>query len=241
MIDVVIFSSESFMPRANVCIASVKEHIPDANIKLCKVPDSQQNYVEGLSKARLIMAKDLIQNGSKEVMVLGADCVFYDTIESFLNMPGTVLIPHVVTPPRNNSSYYRTGHINADMILFRKESIPLLDWLISSDIKEDPNNGSFFEQTLLSSAPFFFNNISICKDPGINYAYFNFTERNLWQKSDSNDYYINDSDFLKMAQFSGYIVDEPEKISKYYNNLQPSLANPYILKLFKEYQKSIEE
>lgn len=234
MIDIVIFSSDSFMLRTNICIESVKKYIPNSTIHLEKVENTSGSYVEGLAKNRLLKAKELIQNGSKEVMILGADCVFYNTIETFLNIPGTVLIPHVISPPKNNASYYKTGHINADMMLFRTESISLLNWLINSEIKEDPNNGSFFEQTLLSSAPFFFDNINICKDECINYAYFNFSERKLTIKD--NKYLVNGKP-LKMFQASGYIVSKPEKASKYFNGKLTENE----LKLFIEYERLICE
>lgn len=234
MLDIVIFSSDSFMPRTNVCINSVKEHIPNSKVHLVKVNNTTGNYVEGLAKDRLIYTKNLIKAGSKEVMVLGADCVFYNSPDEFLTMEGTVLVPHVITPPKNNASFYKTGHVNSDIMLFRKESIPLLNWLIDSEIKEDPSNGSFFDQTLLSSTPFFFDNINICKDETINYAYFNISERKL--TIDNKKYYINNKQ-LTMFQTSGYILGKPEKASKYFSGK----LNETELKLFQEYERLICE
>ncbi len=231
MYDVVIFSSDSFMPRTNVCIASVKEHIPNSNIHLVKVENPTGNYVEGLAKDRLKKAKDLLENGSKEVIILGADCVFYNDPSVFLNISGhVVLTPHVIKPPVNNGAQlYGTGHCNADMILFRKWSLPLLEWLINQEMKNDVAKGIFYEQTWLSALPFVGEYVGICRDPGINYAYFNFSERTLTNKN--NTYYVNGNK-LAMLQYSGFV---PGKISKHYNGPVDDLT----LELFKDYEKRV--
>lgn len=222
------------MPRTNVCIESVKEHIPNSKIHLVKVNNTTGNYVEGLAKDRLIYTRDLIKTGSKEVMVLGADCVFYNTPNVFLHTGGyVVLTPHVIKPPVNNGAQlYSTGHCNADLILFRKHSLNLLDWLINQEMKNDVAKGIFYEQTWLSALPFVGDYITVCRDPGINYAYFNFCERTLTKKKDC--YYVDDSK-LQMLQYSGHVLG---KISKYYNE---PVTNPLILELFQDYEKRVNE
>lgn len=236
MTDVVIFSSPSYMPRTKVCIQSVKDHLPSATIHLVELPNDSPGYIEGMAKDRLIKTRELIQQGSKEVIILGADCVFYDTPTQFLHIGGdVVLTPHVIKPPTaNGRQLYQTGHVNADLILFRKYSLPILDWLISQEMKNETQYGLFYEQTWLSALPFFDNYVGICKDVATNYAYFNFHERELTKKKDR--YYVNGTK-LNMVQFTGYIPGHPEKISKHYGGNVAD--NPLILELFQDYERKI--
>lgn len=220
------FSTDSFFPRAKVCLDSIKKFHPEDESTIIKILQEKTNgtYVEGLAKNRIVVAKGFLANYD-EVVVIGADCVLYDRIDNFLDMPGTVLIPHVITPPDNPAALYKTGHVNADLMLFRQCSLPLLNWLISQDMKEETNNGSFYEQTLLSATPFFFDNISICKDPSINIAYFNLHERILHG--------------LKMFQFSGYIPGSPERISKHFDWNKIQRVDEATLELFRDYESRI--
>lgn len=236
MIDIVIFSSDAFMPRTQVCIESINKYIPDSKIHLVKVKDTEKYYVEDLAKNRLLKAKELIEAGCKEVMVLGADCVFYNTPDIFLNTGGNiVLIPHVITPPIENAAYmYQTGHCNADLILFRPGCLPLLNWVLSQEMKNDIKNGYFYDQLLLSSLPFFEGYVGICKDPGINFAFYNFWERKFSKKDDV--YYVNDNK-LCMVQYSGFIKGHPDKISRHFSK---KVDNELILELFQEYDRKIQ-
>lgn len=233
MLDIVIFSSDSFMPRTKVCVESCKQYIPEAKIHV--VPfnnETSGDYVSGLAKARLEYTKKLLEEGSNGVMVLGADCVFYSTPYCILDEPnGVILVPHVVKPPNENGAQlYKTGHVNADLMLFRPNSISVLTWLIAQEMKDDSSNGIFYEQTWLSALPFFFGCINICKNVGINYAYFNFNQRTLTKKYDK---YFVDEEPLIMAQFSGW---SPGKISKYYNKPMVGL----ITELFQDYERRIK-
>jgi hypothetical protein len=242
MIDIVIFSSDSFMPRTNVCVESCKKFIPEAKIHV--VPFNNEvkgDYISGLAKARLEYTKKLLEEGSSKVMILGADCVFYARPDEFLlSSKSITLIPHVINPPMvNGAQLYKTGHVNADMMLFYYSSLPILEWLVKQDMKDDSANGIFYEQTWLSALPFFFEGVKICNHPGINFAYFNFHERQLTKRvttSKGNEYFV-DMEPLVMVQFSGFEVEHWYKLSKHFNG---QIKNPLILELFKDYKDRIK-
>lgn len=241
MLDIVIFSSDSFMPRTRVCIASCEKHIPNSKIHLVKLNNQVTgDYVSGLAKARLEYTKKLLEEGSTEVMVLGADCVFYSTPTEFLNnRAAVVLVPHVINPPKTNGAgLYKTGHVNADMMLFRPASLSILDWLVEQEMKDDSSNGVFYEQTWLSALPFISRDVSICRDPAINYAYFNFNERKLTRGGVR--FYVNGRP-LVMVQFSGYYEGWPAGISKHHNGGNNGYVTPTILELFQEYELEISK
>lgn len=238
MLDIVIFSSDSFMPRTRVCIESCKEFLPEAKIHLVPFNNPVNgDYVSGLAKARLEYTRKLIVEGADKVMVLGADCVFYSHPTQFLNTRGyVILVPHVVDPPTfNGAQLYKTGHVNADLMLFTRNSIDILNWLVKQDMKDDSSNGIFYEQTWLSALPFFFEGIGIYRGPAVNYAYFNFHERELRKKED--DSYWIDGDPLVMVQYSGYHVGYPVGISKHYNGP----VTHEILELFQDYETRISK
>lgn len=241
MIDIVIFSSDSFMNRTRVCIESCEKFIPDSKIHLVKLNNPVNgDYVSGLAKARLEYTKKLLEEGSTKVMVLGADCVFYSRPNEILyyTSDSVTLIPHVIKPPNHSGAQlYKTGHVNADLMIFRPNGLPILEWLIKQDMKDDSSNGIFYEQTWLSALPFFFEGVGICKDPGINYAYFNFNERTLTKVGD--EYFVNGQP-LVMVQFSGYIPGHPEKFSKHWNNFQPAYQFD-ALPLFQDYEARISK
>ncbi|MGH7988895.1 MAG: class I SAM-dependent methyltransferase, partial [Limisphaerales bacterium] len=160
--------------------------------------------------------------------------VLYNNIDDLLSIDGDiVLVPHVITPPPDAAAFYRSGNANGDVVLFRKTSLPIIDWLLTQPMINNPGRGMFFEQTLLSSLPFIFENVAVCKDPSINYAYYNFYERKLEKNGDV--FFVNGKP-LALCQFSGYLDGEPDKISKYYRGGVPAES---VLALFRQYEQNI--
>lgn len=239
----VICSSESFMNRTKVCIDSVKKHHPNAKIVFEKMENPKNGgYVKGLARRRLEIVKKLLPTlkFNDIVVVLGADCVFYAPIwQNYFDLSEldkVMLFPHVITPPKNNvKQLYRTGHANADLILFKRGAVGVVDWLLKQDLDDNLQNGSFYEQTFISALPFISEGISINKHPGINYAYFNHHERNLHKKD--NNYFVNDEPLI-MVQYSGFIEGQPERMSKYHSG---SNATGAWLELLQEYDRNIRK
>jgi len=235
-IDFLIFSNKDFLPKALVSKKSFDRFYLTGDNKVEIVIYEAPKvgaHLQGLAKYRIEVVRDRLEN-HEAVVMLGADCVLYNNIDFLLSMPGKiVLVPHVVKPPPHSARFYRGGHVNGDVVCFRNNSIDIVDWLLTQPMREDLNKGMFFEQTLLSSVPFFFEGVAICRDPTVNYAYYNFHERPLEKNGDS--FFINAKP-LALCQFSGYIDGSPEKISRYYKGPTPS-AN--VLDLFREYEQAI--
>lgn len=236
----VTFSSKSFMPRTQVCLDSIVKYHPEAITYHVKVnsPAQPGTYIPGLPQERLKYVKMLLESSDNPVVLIGADCVLYDRLDPFTDHLGSiVLTPHVINPPdERGAALYQTGHVNADLVLFRKESLPILEWLIKQDMKNDINNGIFYEQTWMSALPFIFDGVSICRHPGINYAYFNFNERGLTKSHVNEKWYVNSYPLI-MAQFSGYVEGQPELYSRYYD--QRGVNTRMTLELFKDYEREI--
>lgn len=154
-----VASSESFWPRTKVCVESIESLGYQVEV-MSYEGQEKGGYLEGFAKARLERARRLLETND-EVIVTGADCVFYSApFELHKTMGNVVLVPHVVQPPKERAAnFYQTGHANADLIVFRKGSEEVLDWLLSQDMKADIAGGSFYEQTLLSALPFLFDDV----------------------------------------------------------------------------------
>lgn len=236
----VFASSESYMPRTKVAMESFTKFHPEIDQHLINLtgPDNKSTYVEGAAKLRINKTVDLLSQGYDGVIVIGSDCVLYDRLHWFIKTMeenSIVLTPHVITPPQHNTAaFYQTGHVNADLIGFTKGSMHILRWLESQPMVNDVRSGMFYEQTLLSAVPFFWPTCKIFRLSEVNYAYFNFHERELIFKD--GIYYVNESP-LVMAQFSGWEEGQLPKASKH-SSIQ--ITCPATLKLFQEYEENVK-
>ena len=233
-----IFSNAAFLSKASLCEQSIRAFYSSEDYEISIVLyDSKMiknsRYLEGLAFERIKAVR--AELGQYDcVVLLGADCYLYHTLDSLFAVPGRiVLVPHVVTPPREAARYYRTGFANGDVICFRKDAIQIVDWLLTQPMRLQIGRGMFFEQTLLSCLPFIFDGIGICKDPAINYAYYNFYERQL--EFINGQFFISGKP-LVLCQFSGYINGFPERIGRYYKGLMP--PEP-VLALFRQYENNL--
>lgn len=233
MLNFVVFNSKSFESRAKVCLDSIKEFHPEAKIHniIIDNPEKPGTYVEGLARKRLEYCRDLIDKIAlfDKVILLGADCVLYTDISLYITnafqIHSTVLIPHVIEPPKDNGKFYRTGHINADMIGFTTDSRQHLDWLLSQKLENNILGGTFYEQTHLSSLHLFFTFVGLFNHCRYNVAYFNLEERF--------------PSHVTMFQFSGYEKGSG-KVSKY-SDVKISDLSPEWQKYFLDYDRKITE
>lgn len=232
-------SSESFMPRTKVLEESMMRYHPEMDRYRIDIDTSIKpgTYVPGLARARLEATRKLLLGEYDAVIIIGSDCVLYNRLDLFTQyfyMNDVVLVPHVLQPPKNNGAgLYRTGHANADLIGFSKDGVEAIDWILSQEIVENPSSGIFYEQTWLSALPFFNTLCYVYKSPSVNFAYFNFHEREL--SEGDKGYLINDMYPLVMAQFSGWEEDKLPKTSKY-----GGIATGATLKLFQEYEAKVK-
>lgn len=241
-IEFLLFSSNSYMSKTNVCIDSIKKYHPNSNIHLIKVNDSNNTYVDGLAKQRIEKLLELVKLTNNNIILLGSDCVLYNDINdlsNIMNYSNIIITPHLLNPPKQHGDVlYKTGIINADILVVNKNSIPILEWLVKQDMIYSKERGLFYEQTWLTHLPFIFSKVYILKHPGYNFAYFNFHERELVIKDNSYMIRFNGNNYpLKIVQYSGYETGYPEKISKYY---RANEITPTILNLFKDYDSRIK-
>lgn len=236
----IVAYTEGFRKRARVCLDSVRKHHPSAKLEelVIENPEFEKGgYVKGLARLRLIKAREALLRNEGPVVVIGADCVFYDSIDRLLRVSkrcqySVSITPHVLKPlPTdellpNMQGVYKTGHANADFIIFypNKGAMEIIDWLLSVPMENRIEDGIFYEQNWLSALPFLFDGVDIIRHPGYNVAYFNAHEE-------------RDLEDVVFVQYSGYIEGNPAMMSKHNERFR---ATGKLLELFKEYEEAIK-
>ena len=241
------FASDSFESRAKVLVDSIKKYHPESSIVHIKPNDHPiGSYIPGMAKQRLETTLELLEDGHETVIVIGADCELFTPLNDALcferlNDMDILLTPHIIEPVNDRmkmAQFYRTGHVNADFMVFKNtdRAKACLQWLISVTEDNDPINGIFYEQTWLSALPFLFKGIYILKSPAYNVAYFNIFERNFRYREKVNQP-LTCFKPISVFQYSGYEKGKPERMSKYYSG--PDITGD-MLKFFQRYDERIE-
>lgn len=246
-----VMAGTRYFSRADVLIQSIKKHHPDDTIEFKKyysidVPVGQ--YIPGFHKHKYETILELLEQGHKKVVFMGSDTEIFSPLYEIENLLGfeerkdIVLVPHVKNPVDREQLRlnYIAGHINSDFIAIRnsENTRNILKWLIEvvEDTKED---GTFYDQTWLSSLPFLFPNVKILRHPGYNVGYWDVESSGLI--NDEGSWLVKEPDEfpcwtdLRFFHYSGYEKGNPCKMSKH----SDKLATGDVLKLFEEYDRRI--
>lgn len=229
------FASDSYKKRADVLEASIRKFHSEAKIIRERIEFSGTGYPPGLAKRRLERVLELLAAGHQQIILLGADCVFYRKIPKYLlkewSASAVVLTPHITEYKKTqeeNGQIYMTGHCNADFVVFHPGAEYALSETINQPMIEAPYRGHFYEQTYMSGWPFMFDYISVCNKLDINWAYFNAEQRPLDK--------INPI----LVQFSGFdpeLYKQTGRMSKHSISVVSTEAEK---KLFDEYYELIK-
>lgn len=180
-------------------------------------------------RARVVL--NAFNNGYDRVVFCGAKIKFYDkpdALETSLNDHCAVLTPHITQPLPDdgkfpsNASLSFTGHISTDLVGFRNtpEIVEFLKW--QNEIMKtqcNTTNFTYLDQSWLNFLPFLVDNVLIFKDPAYNVAYWNFKPRGLHFKEKKP--FVGKIP-LVCFQFSGILIEEPQKISRHQNRYEAS-------------------
>ncbi len=132
---------------------------------------------------------------------------FQDHLQKQLGECAVGLTPHLLSPGNVDMeiSSLKHGVFNLGFLAFKRSSTSdsLLRWWSERLLYfcyEDFMAGLFTDQKWINLAPCFFD-VKIIRDPGYNFATWNFLERKLFLQ---NDQFYVDSEPLKFVHFSGY-------------------------------------
>ncbi|MGH9336348.1 MAG: hypothetical protein ACRD21_21640, partial [Vicinamibacteria bacterium] len=183
--------------------------------------------------------------GAEKILYLDPDIVAYrrlDGILDALDRCEVALTPHILGPIDDGRSpseldFLRVGTYNLGFLgLTRRGSWrELLRWWqgkVYADCTTEVERGIFVDQHWMDLAPSFFENVGILRDPGCNVAYWNFKNRRLERRS--GEYEVNGSP-LTFMHFSGFSIDNVERVSKHQNRFVLSDLNEHYRALFEDY------
>ena len=158
------------------------------------------------------------------------------------------LTPHTLDPfPRDGlqpteSDIMLAGAFNLGYISVSPAGQPMLDWWkerLQRHSVVAPDKGVFVDQRWIDMVPSYFHH-TIIKDPGYNVAYWNLHERTLTQEG--RQIRVNDQP-LRFFHYSGYRVDRPWILNKYYAERPRVLMSehPVVYGLCDEYRRQLRE
>lgn len=142
-----------------------------------------------------------------------------------------------------DNTFLNNGVFNLGFLGTRRsdETDRMLNWwcdFLSEHCVIDSTNGFFVDQLPMTLVPCFYDKVKICKNKGINAAYWNLHERVIGKSDDNNTFLINGKTLLVMYHFSNYKKETPQNISSYYNRSSFN-DNPILLELFMEYNRAL--
>lgn len=145
---------------------------------------------------------------------------FDDVVEAPAREVGIVLTPHVLHPiPRDGCApterdIMQSGIMNLGFIAVGRRAAGFLDWWqerLLIDAVSDVEVNLFTDQRWIDWVPALFDHV-VCRDPGLNIAWWNIHERILERTADGVT--ANGSP-VRFVHFSGYSPASPDVLSKH--------------------------
>ena len=168
--------------------------------------------------------------------------------EELGNDSDILLTPHSLAPlpydgekPTDNI-FLNNGIYNLGCLGTRKstETDRMLDWWCNS-LEEhcliDTTNGFFVDQLPMELVPLFFEKVKVCRNKGLNVAYWNLHEREVRFHCTGNCYSVCGGP-LVFFHFSNYKVTSPNRIASYYSRSTLEENTP-LKRLFTEYRAKL--
>lgn len=183
------------------------------------------------------------------IVYLDPDINVYSALTPILDLiehSDVVLTPHTLVPivddkKPSERDLLVNGTYNLGFIAVRSssEGSRFLDWWEKCCLENAFNeieSGLFVDQKWINLAPCYFENISICRHPGCNVAYWNLHERTI---TNTDNLEVN---FRKLIffHFSGIDVTSNKIISRHSNRFDLD-GRPDLINLFTQYKGLLEQ
>ncbi len=176
------------------------------------------------AKPRLV--GHLLERGHPGVLFLDPDTVVTGDLTPVLDAvrgSALVLTPHLVSPARGDGArarelaIARSGILNAGVVGVHAGPVAeaFLEWWserLLTHCVSDPAEGMHMDQRWLDLAPVLFGDVRLLRDPGVNVAYWNITERPV--RIEGAQITVGGSP-CRIVHASGYDAASPEILSQY--------------------------
>ncbi len=197
------------------------------------------------SRVKPSVLRSLMEEGWQSVIFLDPDMLVMSSLDEvidFVEKSSLTLTPHILNITEENSidnldkTLLNVGIFNAGFIGLSQsqEVLDFLRWWESRTAEYGilfSNSGFYFDQRWLDLAPGYFEDICILRDPGVNVAYFNLSNRRI--EIENGDYVINGS-ILKLIHFSGFDPEILPSSNIYFQQVPISNFGP-LESVFKSY------
>jgi len=179
------------------------------------------------------------------VLYFDTDICVYDKltpIEELLADASIMLSPHFVTPLPEDGKYplerdvLGSGLYNGGFVGFRNDDngTAFIQWW-QERLKDQGYvnvcEGMMVDQLWLNLVPLFFRRVRMLVHPGCNTAYWNLHERTIAQIGDL--YFVNEQPLI-FFHFSGYRIEDPDKLSVHQNRISTH-ANKALERILQDY------
>lgn len=159
-----------------------------------------------------------------------------------LDSASILLTPHIYTPIRidgkrpGENTFLNYGLYNLGFLALKNngDALAFAQWWKEHTYKQGyirPEEGIFVDQLPVNMAPFFFKNVEVLQDRGLNMAPWNLHERVLSYREGT--YWVNDFTPLKFYHFSSFKVDANELPLHHYDRFllkdRPDLHEIYAI------------
>jgi hypothetical protein len=184
------------------------------------------------------------------VIYLDADILVFGEFKIVSNA-AIVLSPHRTanvnylpgTENFSSISLLRYGVYNAGYFELLRNTVTFdfLKWwqdLMEKFAYNNPDEHQFIDQLWLTAVPSFFDDFYINKGPGYNMAYWNFLERKVTSNGDG---WLVNGEPLVCFHYSGYNIEEPEKMVNFDHPFLSFTRFPELKPIFEKFRKSLLE
>lgn len=202
-----------------------------------------------LAAIKPFLIDHVVRESGSPTLFLDTDVAVYGSLADLaepIEQRGVLLFPHALGPYPNDglmpddTTILSAGTFNDGMIGYGERGLRLLEFLMGRLRREclaEPSLMRVCGQRWLDYAPSFYD-VAVCRDPGLNAAYWNLHERPLSERGDV--VYAGDAP-LRAYHFSGYDPTNPGVLSKHCPE-RPRIAlgtEPLLARLAQEFVASL--
>lgn len=170
-------------------------------------------------------------------------------LKKYLKEYSIIITPHSVDDtPRNDENNFdlmllNSGVFNAGFFALSNsaETSKFIKWWKHKMLTEcyrDVANGRFDDQIWFNFIPIYFERTFILKDAGYNMAIWNMREREIYIQNET--FLINKETPLVFFHFTGYNIDEPYVLCRYYH-IHTFDSRPDVAPVFKAYRANLRK
>lgn len=196
------------------------------------------------------MFRNLLARGHSQVLYFDPDIQIFKPVTSVLTAliegASFVLTPHLCSPAEGSTFPDDIGIMQAGVFNLgflgvgsTPETEPLLRWWsrrLEYQCVSDQSRGIFVDQKFMDLLPGFSTRLRILRDPTLNVAYWNLSQRVLHRDGDA---WLVDGQPLTFFHYSGIDVSDISRLSKYTDGFRDAAMNADLRALVEQYTQRL--